>query len=52
MNRNYLFSDKQFGFLGARSASLQSLTELDSSIKIIDNGGHYTYSQYGFYESL
>lgn len=39
MNRNNLFSSKQFGFIGGRSTSLQLLTVLDKWTEILDNGG-------------
>ena len=39
MNSNNLFSDKQFGFIGGRSTSLQLLTVLDKWTKILDDGG-------------
>ena len=39
MNSNNLFSDKQFGFIGGRSTSLQLLTVLDKWTKILDEGG-------------
>ena len=39
MNSNNLFSDKQFGFIGGRSTSLQLLTGLDKWTKILDDGG-------------
>ena len=38
-NSNNLFSDKQFGFIGGRSTSLQLLTVLDKWTKILDKGG-------------
>ncbi|MEW8545715.1 MAG: reverse transcriptase family protein, partial [Candidatus Thiodiazotropha sp.] len=39
MNRNNLFSNKQFGFIGGRSTSLQLLTVLDKWTEILDSGG-------------
>ena len=39
MKSNNLFSNKQFGFIGGRSTSLQLLTVLDNWTKILDNGG-------------
>ena len=39
MNTNNLFSNKQFGFIGGRSTSLQLLTVLDKWTQILDNGG-------------
>ena len=39
MNSNNLLSDKQFGFIGGRSTSLQLLTVLDKWTKILDEGG-------------
>ena len=42
MDKNNLFSDKQFGFLGGRSITLQLLKLIDQSLqwtKIMDEGG-------------
>ena len=39
MNRNNLFTSKQFGFTGGRSTSLQLLTVLDKWTEILNNGG-------------
>ena len=41
MKSNNLFSNKQFGFIGGRSTSLQLLTQtvLDNWTKILDNKG-------------
>jgi hypothetical protein len=39
MNSFNLFSDKQFGFLGGRSTSLQLLNVLDNWTEILDKGG-------------
>ena len=39
MNTTNLFSNKQFGFTGGRSTSLQLLTVLDKWTQILDNGG-------------
>ena len=39
MKENLLFSDKQFGFIGGRSTSLQLLKVLDRWTEILDRGG-------------
>ncbi|VDI22679.1 Hypothetical predicted protein [Mytilus galloprovincialis] len=39
MNRYNLFSDRQFGFIGGRSTSLQLLKVLDHWTSILDSGG-------------
>ena len=39
MDNQNLFSNKQFGFLGGRSTSLQLLSVLDSWTEILDRGG-------------
>ncbi|CAG2184497.1 unnamed protein product [Mytilus edulis] len=39
MNRYNLFSDRQFGFIGGRSTSLQLLKVLDHWTSILDRGG-------------
>lgn len=39
MNTQNLFSDKQFGFIGGRSTSLQLLKVLDRWTQILDKGG-------------
>jgi len=39
MNSNDLFSDKQFGFIGARSTNLQLLRVMDHWTSILDQGG-------------
>ena len=39
MKSNNLFSNKQSGFIGGRSTSLQLLTVLDNWTKMLDNGG-------------
>ncbi len=39
MNSNDLFSDKQFGFIGARSTNLQLLRVMDHWTSILDEGG-------------
>lgn len=40
MNEKDLFSDRQFGFIGGRSTSLQLLKVLDHWTSILDEGGH------------
>ena len=39
MNKNKLFSKKQFGFLAGRSTTLQLLKVLDEWTEIMDSGG-------------
>ena len=39
MKENKLFSNKQFGFIGGRSTTLQLLRVLDNWISILDGGG-------------
>ena len=54
MNSFNLLSDKQFGFLGGRSTSLQLLKVLDNWTEILDKGGvlNVIYNVHGFYEGV
>ena len=40
MKENRLFSDRQFGFLGGRSTTLQLLKVLDKWTEVLDRGGY------------
>ena len=40
MKANWLFSDRQFGFLGGRSTTLQLLKFLDKWTEVLDTGGY------------
>jgi len=39
MDKFNLFNDKQFGFMGGRSTSLQLLKVLDKWTSVLDEGG-------------
>ena len=40
MKDNLLFTDRQFGFLGGRSTTLQLLKVLDDWTEVLDRGGY------------
>ena len=52
MKDNLLFSDKQFGFIGGRSTSLQLFRVLDRCTEILDRGGCVDVIYYDFMKAF